>query len=47
MIDDRDKLGGELPIGPLVDIDPRNFNNAACTFRDSGSVSITLNPDQS
>ena len=33
--------------GQLVDIDQRNFNGAAHTFRDTGSVSITLNPGQS
>lgn len=47
LFDDGDKLGGELPMGQLVDIDQRNFNGAAHTFRDSGSVSIMLNPGQS
>ena len=47
LFDDVDKLGGELPMGQLVDIDQRNFNGAANTFRDSGSVSIMLNPGQS
>ena len=47
LFDDVDKLGGELPMGQLVDIDQRNFNGAVNTFRDSGSVSIMLNPGQS
>ena len=29
MFDDPNKFGGELPVGPLVDMDPPNFNKAA------------------
>jgi hypothetical protein len=44
LFDDGDKLGGELPLGRVVDIDRVNVNGSARTFRQSGSVSITLDP---
>lgn len=44
LFDDGDKLGGELPLGRVVDIDRVNVNGSAGTFRQSGSVSITLDP---
>ena len=44
LFDDKDKLGGELPMGRVVDIDRISVNGSAHDFRLSGSVSITLNP---
>lgn len=44
LFDDGDKLGGELPLGHVVDIDRISVNGSAHTFRESGSVSITLDP---
>ena len=47
LFDDGDKLGGELPFGGQVDISQLNFNGTAQNFRESASVSITLNPGDS
>lgn len=47
LFDDGDKLGGELPMGHVVDIDRINLNGSAHDFRESGSVSITLAPGDS
>jgi hypothetical protein len=47
LFDDGDKLGGELPMGRVVDIDRISVNGSAHTFRQSGSVSITLDPGDS
>ena len=47
LFDDGDKLDGELPLGRVVDIDRVNVNGSAGTFRQSGSVSITLEPGDS
>jgi len=44
LFDDGDKLGGELPLGRVVDIDRISVNGSAHTFRQTGSVSITLDP---
>jgi hypothetical protein len=44
LFDDGDKLGGELPLGRVVDIDRISVNGSAHDFRESGSVSITLDP---
>ena len=44
LFDDGDKLGGELPMGRVVDIDRISVNGTAGEFRQSGSVSITLDP---
>jgi hypothetical protein len=44
LFDDKDKLGGELPMGRVVDIDRISVDGTAHDFRLSGSVSITLNP---
>ena len=47
LFDDGDKLGGELPMGHVVDIDRISVNGSAHDFRQSGSVSITLEPGDS
>ena len=47
LFDDGDKLGGELPFGGQVDISQLHFNGTAQNFRQSASVSITLNPGDS
>jgi hypothetical protein len=44
LFDDGDKLGGELPMGRVVDIDRISVNGTAGEFRQSGSVSITVEP---
>lgn len=46
LFDDGDKLGGELPLGRVVDIDRVNVDGSAGSFRQSGSVSITLDPGE-
>lgn len=45
LFDDGDKLGGELPMGGLVDTSQVQHNGSVgLNFRDSGQVSITVNP---
>lgn len=45
LFDDGDKLGGELPMGGPVDTSQIQHNGSVgMNFRDSGSVSITVNP---
>lgn len=39
-----DQQTGELPLGNVVDIDRISVNGSAHTFRQSGSVSITVDP---
>jgi len=41
------KVSGELPLGHVVDIDRISVNGSAHDFRQSDSVSITLDPGDS
>jgi hypothetical protein len=47
LFDDGDKLGGELPMGHVVDNSQKTFSGAAHAFLDGGTVSITVQPGQS
>jgi hypothetical protein len=47
LFDDGDKLGGELPMGHVVDSSQKSFSGSAHSFLDGGTVSITVDPGHS
>lgn len=47
LFDDGDKLGGELPMGHLVDISQKTFDGSTHSFRDGGMLAINVDPGHS